>query len=191
MRSILVLLLLVISLPSFASTCYKQAAFYGCSNSSGTTCTKVAVTALIPDTVTALASCAYLVINSTEQAKYDSDLPVSTFNNQISIVGTRLTNVETRSTNLETRSTNLESRSTALETAYNAMVSTVNSISAASTQSAGAVASITSQLNAPFDLNTALLGTAFFFSTIIFFYGIAKGAGAILTMIRTPLNRRF
>ncbi len=42
---------------------------------------------------------------------------------------------------------------------------------------------------ATFDLPTALAAFAFFFSTVLFFYAVAAGAGAVLEKIRHPLGR--
>lgn len=39
-----------------------------------------------------------------------------------------------------------------------------------------------------FSLTTALAGFAFFFSTTLFFYAVARGAGSILEKIRRPLG---
>lgn len=44
-------------------------------------------------------------------------------------------------------------------------------------------------LTEPFDLTSALAAFAFFFSTTIFFYGVSRGAGSILEVIRRPLGR--
>lgn len=41
----------------------------------------------------------------------------------------------------------------------------------------------------PFDLTSAMAAFAFFFSTVLFFYSVARPAGAILESIRRPLGR--
>lgn len=48
------------------ATCAKTQAFYGCSNASGTTCTKVAVTGYVVDSATPVGSCNTLLIASAE-----------------------------------------------------------------------------------------------------------------------------
>lgn len=166
-----------------AATCYKQASFYGCSNASGTTCTKVLVTALIPDGATAVGSCPYLTVTGAEYSTFVND------SNALAPLATRVTNVETRATNLEVRATNLETRTTAVENAlstWNTSLSGWDSKIAANTQAVGTLNQI---LNEPFDLTTGMAAFAFFFSTTIFFYGFSRGAGAVLEMVRRPMGR--
>ena len=62
-----------------------------------------------------------------------------------------------------------------------------NSLAATNAQ----VASLTTGqavLTAPFDLPTALAAFAFFFSTTLFFYTVARMSGAILEKIRKPMG---
>lgn len=171
------------ALPVFAATCYKQALFYGCSNASGTTCTKVTVTALIPDTVTAVGSCSYLTVTGSEYSTFVNDS-----NNQVSL-NTRVGNVETRATNLEIRATNIENRTTSVESSLVSLGNTVGGFNSQITSNSTALSNLITILNEPFDLETGLAAFAFFFSTILFFYGFSRGAGAVLEMVRRPMGR--
>lgn len=191
-RSILLIMGLVISLPSFAVMCLQSlelksglstAVPYVCDPQSSTTCVRIPALPLFRDSFSPVASCNYLVISGVEYSQFVADSIAQ------ALLVARVTNLEAKVFNLETRSIGLEPRVTAIESAYNAVINQINALSNTVTQSAGSVAGLTAQLNTPFDLNTALLAMAFFYSTVLFFYGISKGAGAILTMIRRPTGR--
>lgn len=62
-----------------------------------------------------------------------------------------------------------------------------NSLAATNAQVASLVTG-QAVLTAPFDLATALAAFAFFFSTTLFFYAVARTSGAILEKIRKPLG---
>ncbi len=166
---IFALLLALVSTPLFAVTCYTQVSFYGCANPTGTYCTKVAVTALIPDPGTPAASCNYLTLSGSE---------FSTIANSINTVPT-----------LTTRVTNVESGLNALYPRVSALETEVTKWDSAIAQNTQAVGTLNQVLNEPFDLQTGLAAFAFFFSTTLFFYGVARGAGAILETVRRPLGR--
>lgn len=184
MKRAFVLLAFLVSSSAFSATCLQQFSFYGCSNASSTNCTKVAVAAFVASALSPNdAACPAVAISPAEY--------VSFLNYSASISG-HTNSIATLNSGLNTANSNITALSaslSALQTAYNATVTRVNDLSASITQTAGNVSSLTSQLNVPFDLNTALLGTAFFFSTILFFYGISRAAGAILEKIRFPLGR--
>lgn len=182
--------LVILAGSASAATCYKQALFYGCSNSSGTTCTKVTVTALIPDTVTAVGSCPYLTVTGAEYTTFANDSTgQANLTTRVTAVEGRASALETRAGNLEVRAGNLETRTGAVETAlsnWNTSLTGWDSKIAANTQAVGTLNQI---LNEPFDLATGMAAFAFFFSTTLFFYGVSRGAGAILEMIRRPMGR--
>lgn len=186
MRKINILFIFIFglfALPGFAATCYKQATFYGCSNAFGTTCTKVSVTALIPDTVTAVGSCNLLTVTGSEYTAF-----VGT-TNAMTPLTTRVTNVENRASLLETRATNLENRTFAAETSLTSLANTVGGFNSQISTNTTAVGNLNQILNEPFDLATGMAAFAFFFSTTLFFYGVSRGAGAILEIIKRPLGR--
>lgn len=176
-------LLVMLSGAAGAATCLNQATFYGCSNASGTTCTKVTVTALIPDPVTAVGSCNFLTVTGSEYSTFVYGA------NALSPLATRVTNVENRATNLETRATNLENRTSAAESSLSALATTVGGFDAQIATNTTAVGNLNQILNEPFDLTTGMAAFAFFFSTTIFFYGFSRGAGAVLEMVRRPMGR--
>ncbi len=69
-------------------------------------------------------------------------------------------------------------------TLLNALHDEVNALQIANTQMALELAKVGAAQNAPFELSTALGGTAFAFSTVLFFFGISKGIGQVLEIIR-------
>ncbi len=193
MRKINVLFIFIaglFALSAFAGTCYKQALFYGCSNASGTTCTKVTVTALIPDTATALSSCPYVVESGAEYSAFLQ------YNNTLNGLTNNYNTLQNQQNSFSTSLTTTNSNVSALSSSLSALQTTVNNWNtsltgwdskiAANTQAVGTLNQI---LNEPFDLPTGMAAFAFFFSTTLFFYGVSRGAGAILEMIRRPMGR--
>jgi len=73
---------------------------------------------------------------------------------------------------------------TILGNAIASLQSQVTALSTGHTSISTEVGRIGAVMNEPFDLPTALAGTAFFFTSVIFFYGISKGGGAVLSAIR-------
>lgn len=184
MKRAFFLLAFLVSSSAFSATCLQQFSFYGCTNATGTSCAKTAVSAFVTSALAPNnASCPAVAISPAEY--------VSFLNYSASISG-NTNSIATLNSGLNTANSNITSLSSALstlQTAYNATVARVNDLSTSITQTAGSVSSLSSQLNVPFDLDVALAGTAFFFSTILFFYGISRAAGAILEKIRFPLGR--
>jgi hypothetical protein len=168
----------------FSATCLQPLSFYGCTNATGTSCSKVAVSAFVASaTAPNNAACASVALSPAEY--------VSTLNNTADI-SSHTNSINSLNSGLNTTNSNVSALSSALstlQTAYNGTVTRVNDLSTLITQTAGSVSSLTSQLNVPFDLQTALAATAFFFSTVLFFYGVAKTAGIILSGIKNPLRR--
>lgn len=78
---------------------------------------------------------------------------------------------------------------TTLQTTVTALQGQLAAVTTANIQNAASISQVNAVLNEPFDLATALAATAFFFSTVIFFYGVSKSIGAVLTAIKRPLGR--
>lgn len=75
---------------------------------------------------------------------------------------------------------------TALQNTVTELQGQLAAVSAANVSNSAELGRVNAVLNEPFDLQTALLATAFFYGTVLSFYAIAKSAGAILTMIKKP-----
>lgn len=69
-------------------------------------------------------------------------------------------------------------------TLLNALHDQVNALQIANTQMAVELAKVGAAQNAPFELSTALAGTAFAFSTVLFFFGVSKAVGEVLKVIK-------
>ena len=183
MRSLIALIACFLSGSVFAAACYVQQTIYACSNSTGTTCTKQAVTVLVPDNYTALSACANVALAGTEYSQLAQSI------SQYSGLNSRVTNLENAVSVLQGSSSSYGTRITALENSDTSLVSRVNSLTDTVSQLSSSLSGVSGQLSETFDLTTALSATAFFFSVTLFFYGIARSAGAILEVIRRPLGR--
>ena len=82
----------------------------------------------------------------------------------------------------------LQANVAALQASVSSLQSTVNSQAALIGGLQGNVNTLLNAEAQPFDVNVAMSGFAFFFSTTLFFYAISRGAGAVLEKIRRPLG---
>lgn len=181
MRLIAAVFLSLLVFPSFAASCFKLQTVYAFATS--TTSAKTAYSVLIPDGATAIGSCPYVAITGAE---YTQDI---TNTSNISALNTNINNVQTQANNTQNSLNSTNSTVNQLVTSVNAINSTMGGWDSKIAQNTQAVGTLNQILNEPFDLATGLAAFAFFFSTVLFFYGIARGAGAILEVIRRPLGR--
>lgn len=85
-------------------------------------------------------------------------------------------------TALQSSVSGLQSLVSTLNTNYSAMQTTVGGYQ-------NSMQTLLNYQSSTFDLPTGLAAFAFFFSTVLFFYSVAKPAGAILEKIKNPMGR--
>ena len=123
-----------------------------------------------------MSTCALVLVSGTEWANLNTmSTGWTALNNQVT---TNKNNI----TSLQSSVSGLQSSVSTLNSNYTSMQSTVGGYQ-------NSMQTLLSYQSSTFDLSTGLAAFAFFFSTVLFFYSVAKPAGAILETIKNPLGR--